>query len=162
MLSELGDPKVKPTYLTEKGLQKLEAELENLRIVERPALAERLREVMENLDASEDNEYLLVKDEQAMLEGRIAILETLLAGAKIIQHENGDGLVSMGCTVTIQEGDGPLETYHIVGSVEANSNEGFISDVSPLGKALMGHKVGDRVIVRAPDGEIFFKIISVT
>lgn len=162
MITELGDSIVKPTYLTEKGLQKFEAELEQLRNVERLMLAARLQEVMENLDAGEDNEYLLVKDEQAMLEGRISVLETLLAGAKIIQQGNGGGTITLGSTVVVQEGDGPLETYLIVGSAEADSSEGFISDVSPLGKALVGHKVGETVTSRAPDGDLIFKIISVT
>jgi transcription elongation factor GreA len=162
MISNLADSKAKPTYLTEKGLQKFETELEQLRHIERPMLAARLKEVVENLDAGEDNEYLLVKDEQAMLEGRIFVLETLLAGAKIIQQGNGGGTITLGSTVVVQEGDGPLETYLIVGSAEADSDEGFISDVSPLGKALFGHKVGETVTSRAPDGDFVFKIISVT
>ena len=150
------------TYLTMKGLQKLETELEILRTVERPLLANKLHEVMENLDPSEDNEYLLVKDEQSMLEGRILQLEMILSCVKIIQPGNGNGEISLGSIVVVQEGDGPLETFNLVGSAEADSKEGLISNESPLGKSLIGHKVGELVSVRAPDGEIGFKIISVT
>jgi transcription elongation factor GreA len=150
------------TYLTMKGLEKLEAELEFLRTVERPLLANKLRDVMENLDPSEDNEYLLVKDEQSMLEGRISQLEIILSCVKIIQPGNGSEIISMGSIVVVQEQDGPLETFTLVGSTEADSKEGLISNESPLGKALLGHKVGEFVSVKAPDGEFGFKIISVT
>lgn len=149
------------TYLTLKGLQELEAELEYLRTVERPLLASKLHEVMENLDPSEDNEYLLVKDEQAMLEGRIAKLERILSCAKIIQPGNGSEVVSIGSCVMVQEDNGPMETYTIVGSAEADSKKGLISNESPLGKALLDHKVDDKVSVSAPDGEILFKIINI-
>jgi transcription elongation factor GreA len=145
-----------------KGLEKLEAELEFLRTVERPLLANKLRDVMENLDPSEDNEYLLVKDEQSMLEGRISQLEIILSCVKIIQPGNGSEIISMGSIVVVQEQDGPLETFTLVGSTEADSKEGLISNESPLGKALLGHKVGEFVSVKAPDGEFGFKIISVT
>jgi transcription elongation factor GreA len=149
------------TYLTLKGLQELEAELEYLRTVERPLLAGKLHEVMENLDPSEDSEYLLLKDEQAMLEGRIAKLERILSCARIIQPGNGSEIISIGSSVMIQEDNEPIETYTIVGSAEADSKEGLISNESPLGKALLGHKVGDKVSVSAPDGEIIFKIIRI-
>jgi transcription elongation factor GreA len=153
---------VKITYLTEKGLNKLKAELDYLRTVKRREIMEQLQDFNGESDLSEDNEYLLIKDEQAIVEGRIVELENLLLRVEIIQPGSSRGTIRLGSTVTLQDLEGQIETYTIVGSTEANVREGLISDESPMGKALLGHVVGDDVEVKAPDGLLKFRIVSVT
>ena len=150
------------TYLTEKGLQKLQSELGFLCTTRRQEIADYLHEIMEDSDLAESNEYLLAKDEQALVEGRIRELETLLRHVEIIQPGSIRGVISRGSTVTVQEDEMPSETYTIVGYAEANAREGLISDESPMGRALVGHKVGETVEFAAPDGVLRFRILSVT
>lgn len=156
----------KRTYpMTSAALEQLRAELEHKYNVERPAMAERLKAAIEMGDLTENAEYISAKEDQAFLEGRIWELEEMIRGAVIIQESNGDksGTVRLGCQVTVvEEGVSTPETFMIVGAVEANPIEGKISNESPLGRALIGRKVGDVVRVAAPDGEMVFEISDVT
>jgi len=160
MIQEINNH-VKVTFLTERGYNKLKDELDYLRNVRRQEIASNLREAVDDNDLAENDEYLLIKNEQALVEGRISELEILLSRVEIIQPGNDLGKVRIGSTVTIQEDTYPSETYTIVGTAEADSRSGFISDESPLGKALLKHQVGDVVEVNAPDGKIKYKILSV-
>lgn len=155
-------PSVKVTYLTEKGLSKLQAELDYLRNVKRAEVARHLHETYDNEDLSENVEYMLAKHEQSWVEGRIFELEKILARVEIIKPGSTIGGVALGSTVTIQENGFPSETFTIVGTAEADTREAFISDESPMGSALLGHKVGEEIEIRAPDGPFRVRIISVT
>src|SRR5260370_23343276 len=144
-------------YLTEEGANELRAELEDLLTVKRPELAARLKEAISQGDLSENADYHDAKEQQAFLEGRIHYLEELLRSATIIAGDKSKpNMVRVGVEVTVQEeGEGP-ETYIIVGAAEANPREGKISNESPVGSALMGHKVGDKVKVTTPSGQVTF------
>ncbi|MGC9357271.1 MAG: transcription elongation factor GreA [Anaerolineae bacterium] len=153
----------KPIYVTQEGLEALKAELDELINVRRPALAERLRFAIKQGDLSENADYIAAKEEQGFLEGRIRELQEKIRQAEVIEERCGaDGEVTLGCHVTVvEEGRDETETYHMVGATEANPGEGKISNESPLGQALMGHKVGDKVTVRAPVGSLRFEIVEV-
>lgn len=154
-----------PQYLTAEGLRELEEKLAYLRNVRRPAVAERLHQALsEGGELTENAEYDDAKNEQSFLEGEILRLENILSNAQIIE-ENEDapqGIVKLGGRVTIQEkGKRTQETFQIVGQAEANPREGKISNESPLGKALIGRKLGDKVTVKAPDGDIVYTIKAI-
>lgn len=153
-----------PQYLTREGLENLEKRLRNLREVRRAEVAERLRQSMEEGgDLTENAEYEDAKNEQAFVEGEIARLERILSSAQIIEDtgKKKDAVV-IGSHVTVIEQDTKeKEVYHLVGSAEANPREGKISTESPLGKALMGAKVGGKVVVNAPDGQLTFTIKAI-
>ncbi|HID89951.1 MAG TPA: transcription elongation factor GreA [Anaerolineae bacterium] len=151
----------RPVYLTREGYVKLEEELNYLRTVRRQEVARRLHEALAEGDILENAELEAARNEQAFVEGRILELEELLRRAEIIEEEASDGIVRVGSRVTIVEGDGPPERYHIVGPAEASPSEGKISYESPLGKALMGHRVGDEVTVNAPGGALTFRIVEI-
>lgn len=153
---------LKVTLLTEKGYEKLKNELDYLRNVRRKEIAQNLHDAVDDNDLVENDEYMLIKNEQALVEGRISELELLLSRVEIIQPGSDLGNVRLGSTVTLQEDTYPSETYVIVGTAEADSRSGLISDISPLGRALLKHKVGDVIEVNAPDGKIRYKILSVT
>lgn len=150
-------------YLTPEGKAELERELEELINVRRPALAERLRFAIRQGDLSENADYQAAKEEQAFLEGRILELQQKLRHAVLIKKDqSGDGRVRLGSEVTIVEvGYDEVETYHLVGPTEADPSKGKISHESPLGRALLGRTVGDQVVVKAPAGEIRFRILNV-
>ena len=150
------------TFLTQEGFDKLQEELDFLRTTKRQEVADRLREAADGEDLIENAEYEAAKNEQAFVEGRIQELEILLATAKIIE-ENGSGdTIRVGSKVTIQEENyKDKETFVIVGAAEANPIKGRISNESPLGRAMIGHKVGDIVGVEAPDGSFNVKIIKI-
>lgn len=148
-------------YLTREGYERLKAELEHLRTVRRQEVARRLHEALADGDILENAELEAARNEQAFVEGRILELETLLGAAEIIEAEQPSGVVSVGSRVTVAEGDGPPETYYIVGPAEASPAEGKISYESPLGKALLGHRVGDEVRVNAPARTITFRILEI-
>jgi transcription elongation factor GreA len=152
------------TFLTKEGYQKLQEELEYLRTTKRQEVAERLHEAMEGGELIENAEYEAAKNEQAFVEGRIQELEVLLATARVIEEtdksKNG-GQVQVGSTVTIQEDGADQEVYTIVGAAEANPREGKISNESPIGKAVLGHRVGDEVQVEAPGGTFKIRIVKV-
>jgi transcription elongation factor GreA len=152
------------TYLTLEGYEKLEAELENLRTVRRQEIADRLREAMEgdNLGLDPDAEFEAAKNEQAFLEGRIKELEILLASARLIDENKKSDSVQVGSKVKIQEEGVDPEDYVIVGAAECDPREGRISNESPLGQALMDHRVGESVSVNAPAGTFMVKILSIS
>ena len=140
-------------YLTQEGYDKLQEELDYLRTVRRQEVADRLREALEDGDQGidADAECDAARNEQAFVEGRIRELE-----------DNGkNDFVEVGAKVTIQEEELESETYTIVGAVEASPVNGRISNESPLGKALMGHKAGEKVTVKAPNGVFVVKILKV-
>ncbi len=150
-------------YLTPEGLREYEKRLSYLRNVRRQEVAERLRLALEEGgDLVENAEYEDAKNEQAFIEGEIIRLEKLLSNARIIENTGPKDQVSLGDKVTIQEvGSDTLEEYVVVGAAEANPRAGRISYKSPLGQALMGQRVGDRVVVEAPDGNIEFEIKAI-
>ena len=154
------------SFVTPEGLKRIEQDLENLRRVQRPKIIRQLREALEQASAQasplENPDYAVAKNEQSFVEGRILQLEQILKTAVLIEKPATHDVVSLGSKVTITElPDGVLEHYHVVGSVEADPLHGFISNESPLGRALMGRKTGDVVTVQAPDGELEFRIQSV-
>ena len=151
-------------YLTPEGKAELEEELDNLINVKRPALAERLHFAIKQGDLSENADYIQAKEEQGFLEGRILEVQQKLQNAVLIERgAKDDGRITLGCEVTVtEEGYDDAETYYLVGPTEADPANGRISYQSPLGKALLGHVKGDVVSVRAPAGEIKFKIKSVS
>lgn len=152
-----------PQYLTPEGLVKLEERLKFLQDVRRPEVAERLRQALEEGgDLSENAEYEDAKNEQAFVEGEIMRLEGILSSAQVIEATGKKDVVALGSKVTVvEEGESAKEVYHLVGSAEANPAEGKISIESPLGKALLGAKVGAKVVVNAPAGEITFVIKAI-
>ena len=148
-------------FLTREGHQKLEQELDYLRTVRRQEVARRLHQALAEGDILENAELEDARNEQSFVEGRILILEEILRNAVLIKEEGPRETVGVGSRVTVVEGDGPPETYHIVGSVEADPARGSISNESPLGRALMGRKVGDTAEVDAPDGVLVFKVVEI-
>ena len=153
----------KKNILTYEGLKKLEDELENLKVVRRKEVSQKIKEAREQGDLSENAEYDAAKDEQRDIELRIEELEKLLKNAEVVVEAEADlDKVSIGCSVKILdcEFDEELE-YKIVGSTEANSLKGKISNESPVGKALLGKQVGDTVTVETPAGEFSYKVLSI-
>ncbi len=152
----------KQVYLTAEGAEKLKAELEELKGPKRAALAARLRSAIQMGDLSENADYAKAKEDQAFLEGRIQELEYLLANAIIVEKtDQNKDVVSVGDTVTIQEEGFEPETYHIVGAKEADPSKGRISNESPIGRALLDHRVGDVVEAQTPGGVIRLKILKI-
>jgi len=149
--------------MTKEGREKLIQELEELKTVKRKEVVERIKIARSFGDLSENSEYDSAKEEQAFVEGRIALLEKMLRNAVIIE-DNGESsdTVSLGKSVTFQElPDGEEETYTIVGSAESDPFEGKISNDSPIAKSLLGRKVGEEVSIQTPGGEILVKIVAV-
>lgn len=153
----------KKNILTYEGLKKLEDELEELKVVKRKEVADKIREAREQGDLSENAEYDAAKDEQRDIEARIEELEKILKNAEVVVEDEVDlDKISIGCSIRILdiEFDEELE-YKIVGSTEANSLKGKISNESPVGKALLGKKVGDVVKVETQVGELEYKVLSI-
>ena len=150
-----------PTFLTREGHQKLEQELDHLCTVRRREVAQRLHQTLTEGDVLENAELEDARNEQAFVEGRILVLGNILRNAVIIEEEGPREAVGLGSRVSVVEGDGPSETYHIVGSTEADPAKGLISNESPLGQALMGCRVGEEAVVNAPDGTLVFKIVGI-
>lgn len=150
-----------PIYLTAEGAEKLKVELADLKGPQREALARRLRDAIQMGDLSENADYHKAKEDQAFLEGRIQELEYTLSAAQIIDETVSKEVVSVGVTVTVQEEDFEPETYYIVGAKEADPRGGKISNESPIGRALMEHKVGDVVEVQTPGGALKLKILKI-
>jgi transcription elongation factor GreA len=149
-------------YLTSEGAEKLKAELEELKGPKRNEIAKRLRSAIQMGDLSENADYHKAKEDQGFMEGRIQELEYLLKNAKIIDVSEGPtGTVQVGSRVTVQEGDYPAETYFLVGAAEADPRNGRISNESPIGRVLLGGRVGDEVIANTPGGEIKLKILKI-
>jgi transcription elongation factor GreA len=149
-----------PTYLTQEGEQKLRAELAELTGPRREELSQRLRSAIQMGDLSENADYHKAKEDQGFLEGRIQEIESVLRTAVIIEKTNGD-VVTVGSHITVQEEDFDPETYYLVGAKEADPRNGRISNESPIGKALIDHKVGDVVEAETPGGKLKFKILKI-
>jgi transcription elongation factor GreA len=151
------------TYLTAEGAQKLKEELEFLRTVKKPELAERLHAAIKQGDLSENADYTAAKEEQSFLEGRILSLEHMLSDVVIIDESGSKpGEVRMGSHVTVKEdGYDDEETFQIVGAAEADPTKGKISNVSPLGQALLGKRAGAKVRINTPGGTSNFKIVRI-
>ncbi len=151
----------KVTYLTPDGKRKLQEELEHLRNVRRPQIAERIRLAKEGGDITENSGYEEAKNEQGFVEGRIMTLEAMLRDAVVLTEPQGSDSVQIGSHVTVKDPEGEAMVYHIVGSAEADPRQGRISNESPVGKALIGHRAGDIVAVRTPAGSVHFTIVSI-
>jgi len=150
----------KPVFLTEEGRAKLEKELEHLCTVRRPEIAQHIHQAKEEGDITENAGYDEAKNEQAFVEGRIRTIQGMLKNAQLIERHGPAEVVDLGITVTVAElGEEPA-AYTIVGSAEADPSNGFISNESPVGQALMGHKVGDEVAVKTPGGDFSLEIIA--
>lgn len=146
-----------PVYLTQKGLDELKLELDDLINVKRPANIQSIKEARALGDLSENADYDAARNEQAIIEAKIQELEYKLEHAEIIDNKKKNE-VSLGSTVTISYDDGEEEEYKIVGSMEADPFENKISNESPLGIALLKHKIGDSVEVASPNGGYIIKI----
>ena len=150
------------SVLTAEGLKRLTAELEELKSVERKRVADRIREAKQFGEIGENSELEAAKAEQAQIEGRIETLQYLLHNAEIVDSPHNDGRVSVGTRVRLRDASTGSETdYHIVGALEADPAEHRISNQSPLGEALIGHKAGETVQVQTPGGPRSYQIVSV-
>ena len=154
----------KKNILTYAGLKKYEDEMEDLKINRRKEVAEKLKEAMAQGDLSENAEYDAAKDEKRDIEARIEEIEKILKNVEVIPEEDVKlDKVNVGCTVTIHDLDEDEDLdYSIVGSNEANSLEGKISNESPVGKALMGAKVGDTVTVETQAGSFQYRVVKIS
>ena len=150
----------KQTVITEEGLKKLENELDELKTVKRKEVAEKIKVALSFGDLSENSEYDEAKNEQAILEGRIAEIENQLKNVRVLDETDiNTEDVHVGSTVTVRmKGKKTDVTYQIVGSTEADPLGGRISDESPIGKALIGHKVGEQIDVETPGGLVTLTI----
>jgi transcription elongation factor GreA len=153
----------KEVILTQEGLKKLEEELENLKSVKRREVAERIKVAIGYGDISENSEYEDAKNEQAFIEGRIITLEKMLRNARIINNDEIDtDTVSIGATVSVQDLEfGDVVEYTIVGTAESDPLNNKISNESPVGKTILGKKVGATVEVNVPAGIIQYKILEI-
>ena len=153
----------KDVILTPEGLEKLKQEIETLSTDKRREVAARIKEAREFGDISENSEYDDAKNEQAMLEARIASLEDKLRSASVIDSSELDNeVVRVGSLVNVKdEGSGKSLKYTIVGSTEANPAENKLSNESPVGKAIIGHKKGETIEVATPRGSLKYKILEI-
>ena len=154
----------KKNILTYEGLKKLEDELQDLKVVKRREIAQKIKEAREQGDLSENAEYDAAKDEQRDIEARIEEIEAILKNAEVVVEEEVDlDKINIGCKVKILdiEYNEELE-YKIVGSTEANSLKGKISNESPVGRALIGKAVGDSVTIETQVGELTYKILEIS
>lgn len=154
----------KKVVLTYDGLKKLEDELENLKIVRRKDVAEKIKEARGQGDLSENAEYDAAKEEQAEIEARIVVLEKMLRNAELIDEEEvSDDIISLGSKVELYDVEfDEVMTYFIVGSAEADPMNGRISNESPVGMALIGHSRGDKITIQTPDGDAEFEIRAIS
>ena len=154
----------KPVILTSEGLANLENELEELKTVKRKDIADKIKVAISFGDLSENSEYDEAKNEQAMIEARILQIETMLKNVKVLDvDELNTDVVNVGSKVKLKDIEfDEEETFHIVGSTEADPANGKISDESPVGKALLGHKVGDKVDITVPSGAVIsYEILEI-
>ena len=150
----------KTTYISKDGLDKLRAELDQMTSGRRPEVAQRIHDAKEHGDLSENAEYEDAKNEQAFVEGRIQALEAMIKNASIIDEHHVTEHVQIGSMVTVDSEDGK-ETFTIVGSAEAKPAAGRISNESPVGRALLGRRKGDKVVVKAPTGDFSYTITDI-
>ncbi|HHV78486.1 MAG TPA: transcription elongation factor GreA [Firmicutes bacterium] len=153
----------KEVILSPEGLKKLEEELEYLKSVKRREVAERIKQAREFGDINENSEYDDAKNEQAFIEGRILTLENLIRNAKVVSSEDSnDSVVTVGSTVVVRDSSsGEVFEYSIVGSAEADPAKNKISNESPVGKALLGQRVGKRVSINIPLGQVEYEILKI-
>jgi transcription elongation factor GreA len=153
----------KEVLLSQEGLRQLEEELHHLRTVKRLEIAARIKEAREYGDIAENAEYEDAKNEQAFIEGRILVLEKTLRNAKVIDEPaEGGAIVTLGATVVLKDLEyGDEVAYTLVGTLEADPMQSRISNESPVGRAIMGHRVGDVVTVDAPDGALRYQILAI-
>jgi transcription elongation factor GreA len=149
-------------HITKEGLVKLQAELDMLVSTRRPEVADKIKRAREVGSTENNAEYDDAKNEQAFIEGRILALENILRNATVIERPEQPGVVELGDAILIQNQDGKIEQYTIVGSAEADPLNGRISEVSPVGKALLGKKTGDSVEVSTPAGILKLQILEVS
>jgi transcription elongation factor GreA len=159
-LGGLARVNTKTTYISKDGLDKLRAELAEMTNVRRPEIAQRIHDAKEHGDLSENAEYEDAKNEQAFVEGRIQTLETMIKNASLIDEHTSTDHVQIGSTVKVKGDDG-TETFSIVGSAEAKPADGRISNESPVGRALLGRKKGDKVVVKVPAGDFAYTILEI-
>jgi transcription elongation factor GreA len=148
-------------WLTEAGKARLEEELLDLRNRRRPELHERIQEATESGDVSDNAEYEELKDEWAMLEARISELEQTLERAVIVEKPAEAGVIGLGSEVTLRDDDGVEETWVLVSPQEAKTGEGRISTQSPVGRVLMGLRVGETATVETPGGSMRYTVVAV-
>lgn len=148
-------------FLTAKRFEELTKELEELKTTRRSEVAENLRDAKELGDLSENSEYLEAREEQGRVEGKILELEETLKDASIIKEGSSKGIVGIGSTVEVLS-HGKHVKFIIVGTNEAKPEDGFISNQSPLGKGLIGLKIGESVMISAPNGKVEYKIRKIS
>ena len=153
----------KKTILTYAGLQKLEDELHELKVNKRQEVAQKIKEAREQGDLSENAEYDAAKDEQRDIEARIEELEKILKNVEVVVEDEVDSdKINVGCKVSVYDYDfDETVEWQIVGSTEANSLQGKISNESPIGAALIGASVGEEVEVETPNGVLKFKVLEI-
>jgi len=151
----------KPVYLTEKGKAELAKELDHLKNVKRLETIENLQEATRGGEWTDNTEHMLIEEELAFIDARIQEITYMLDRAQIIPPSNEDNLVDIGETVVIQNEEGEVEEYTIVGAAEADPSQGFISNEAPLGQALLNHKIGDEIEVEAPAGLLHYHIVDI-
>ena len=153
----------KKNLLTYEGLKKLEDELQDLKVVQRKAIAQKIKEAREQGDLSENAEYDAAKDEQRDIEARIEQIEKILKNAEVVVEDEVDlDKISVGCVVKVLDVEfDEEEEFKLVGSSEANSLKGKISNESPVGKALIGARVGDTIQVETQAGTIEYKVLEI-
>lgn len=151
---------VNATYITLEGLKKLQDELYELEHNKRREIARRIKEAKELGDLSENAEYAAAKEDQAFMEGRILELKEILKKVQVIAQNSSADLVQIGSRVTLQAGNSKLQ-YNIVGSQEADPAQGKISNESPLGRAILAKKIGDKVEADVPAGKLEFTIVEI-
>ncbi|MBB6448574.1 transcription elongation factor GreA [Geomicrobium halophilum] len=152
----------KKYYMTQDGLKKLEEELEYLKTTRRQEVVERIKVARDFGDLSENSEYDAAKDDQAFVEGRIGQVENMIRNAEIIEDNGDTNEVNLGNSVTFKElPDGDEEVYTIVGSAESDPLEGKISNDSPMAQSLIGRRVGEKVTVTTPGGDMEVEIVGI-
>jgi len=152
---------MKNYYVSAKRLEELKEELYELKTVKRLEVAERLKRAKEYGDLSENAEYSEAREQQDAVESRIIELEDIIKNASIIKKSSSQEFVDLGCKVEV-EVKGKTRTFSIVGSNEAKPEEGLISNESPLGRAIIGKKIGDSAKVSTPSGKVAYKIIKIS
>jgi transcription elongation factor GreA len=148
-------------HITPEGLEAVRNELRELTTVKRPAIVAKIKAAREFGDLSENFEYHAAKNEQGMMEARVKELEGIVKNYVLIKTTKGTGVAAMGSTVRFEEDGEGQETYRIVGPAEADPKAGRVSYESALGKALIGHRVGEEVEIKTPNGSYRVRIVAV-
>lgn len=152
----------KEIKLTAEGLKKLQDELETLITVKRPEVLERLKEARSQGDLSENSEYDQAREDMGFIDGRIEEIKQMLKVVVVIDESTNNDTINLGSTIVLEDMEfGDQETYTIVGTVEADPFKGLISNDSPVGAAVLGHKAGDVVTVNAPNGALEYRIVEI-